>query len=246
MTDETIEAGEAPAPGPEREPLDLELVKRVLEAALLSASEPLTALQMKRLFSGELDVESLRRILDELKEEWAGRSVELTQVASGWRFRVKPDFQKYLDRIASDKAPRYSRAVLETLAIIAYRQPATRGDIEDIRGVAVSPATLKALEERGWIDVVGHRESPGRPALFATTRRFLDDLNLRSLEELPALEELQSTLDAALGPAPVPAQAPLLGLANDAASEPSPDEAPTPEAEAPAPSHETEHDDHAR
>lgn len=234
MTDETIEAGEAPAPEPEREPLDLELVKRVLEAALLSASEPLTALQMKRLFAGELDVENLRRILDELKEEWAGRSVELTQVASGWRFRVKPDFQKYLDRIASEKAPRYSRAVLETLAIIAYRQPATRGDIEDIRGVAVSPATLKALEERGWIDVVGHRESPGRPALFATTRRFLDDLNLRSLEELPALEELQSTLDAALGPAPVPAQAPLIGLS------------PTPEAEAQAPSHETEHDDHAR
>jgi segregation and condensation protein B len=258
MTDEIIEAGETPAPDPEREPLDLELVKRVLEAALLSASEPLTALQMKRLFSGELDVESLRRILEELKEEWAGRSVELTMVASGWRFRVKPDFQKYLDRIASEKAPRYSRAVLETLAIIAYRQPATRGDIEDIRGVAVSPATLKALEERGWIDVVGHRESPGRPALFATTRRFLDDLNLRSLEELPALEELQSTLDAALGPAPVPAQAPLLGLAGDAAGEPSPaheadpaeaptpDEAPTPEAEAQAPSHDTEHDDHAR
>ena len=228
MTDEIFEAGEAPAPAPEREPLDLDLVKRVLEAALLSASEPLTALQMKRLFSGELDIESLRRILDDLKEEWAGRSVELTQVASGWRFRVKPDFQKYLDRIASEKAPRYSRAVLETLAIIAYRQPATRGDIEDIRGVAVSPATLKALEERGWIDVVGHRESPGRPALFATTRRFLDDLNLRSLEEL------QSTLDAALGPAPVPAQAPLIGLS------------PTPEAEAQAPSHETEHDDHAR
>ncbi len=162
MTDEIIEAGEAPAPEPEREPLDLELVKRVLEAALLSAPEPLTALQMKRLFAGELDVESLRRILEELKEEWAGRSVELTSVASGWRFRVRPDYQKYLDRITNEKPPRYSRAVLETLAIIAYRQPVTRGDIEDIRGVAVSPATLKALEERGWIDVVGTRSSAMR------------------------------------------------------------------------------------
>ena len=234
MTEETVAAVETPSPEAGREPLDLTLVKRVLEAALLSAAEPLTLQQLRRLFAGELDVESLRRILDELKAEWAERAVELTAVASGWRFRVQPEYQRYLDRISSEKPPRYSRAVLETLAIIAYRQPVTRGDTEDIRGVAVSPPTLKALEERGWIDVVGHRESPGRPALFATTRRFLDDLNLRSLEELPALEELQSTLDAALGPAPVPAQAPLIGLS------------PTPEAEAPAPSHETEHDDHAR
>ena len=260
MTDETIEAVEVPVPESEREPLDLDLVKRVLEAALLSAPEPLTVQNLKRLFAGELDVESLRRILEELKEEWAGRSVELTSVASGWRFRVKPDYQKYLDRISNEKPPRYSRAVLETLAIIAYRQPVTRGDIEDIRGVAVSPPTLKALEERGWIDVVGHRESPGRPALFATTRRFLDDLNLRSLEELPALEELQSTLDAALGPAPFPAQEPLLGLAGEDAGEsppaheagpaevPPPDDAPpfTPEAQADAPAQQTEQDDHAR
>ncbi len=179
MTDEIIEAAESPAPAPEREPLDLELVKRVLEAALLCAPEPLTVMQLKRLFAGELDVDSLRKILDELREEWAGRSVELTSVASGWRFRVKPDYQRYIDRITNEKPPRYSRAVLETLAIIAYRQPVTRGDIEDIRGVAVSPPTLKALEERGWIDVVGHRETQGRPALFATTRKFLDDLNLR-------------------------------------------------------------------
>jgi segregation and condensation protein B len=266
MTDETTEIVEAPVPEqgrepePEREPLDLDLVKRVLEAALLSASEPLTAQNLKRLFAGELDVESLRRILEELKEEWAGRAVELTSVASGWRFRVKPDYQKYLDRITSEKPPRYSRAVLETLAIIAYRQPVTRGDIEDIRGVAVSPPTLKALEERGWIDVVGHRETPGRPALFATTRKFLDDLNLRSLEELPALDELQSTLDATLGPAPSPAQEPLLGIAGDEPGEtpaaheadpaeaPSPDEAAplTPEAQADAPAQETEQDDHAR
>jgi segregation and condensation protein B len=231
MTDEIIEAAESPAPAPERDPLDLELVKRVLEAALLCAPEPLTVMQLKRLFAGELDVDSLRKILDELREEWAGRSVELTSVASGWRFRVKPDYQKYIDRITNEKPPRYSRAVLETLAIIAYRQPVTRGDIEDIRGVAVSPPTLKALEERGWIDVVGHRETPGRPALFATTRKFLDDLNLLSLEELPPLEELQSTLDATLGPAPMPAQEPL--------------PIPSPEAEANEPSQDTEHTDHA-
>jgi segregation and condensation protein B len=244
MTDETIAAAELPAPEPEpeREPLDLDFVKRVLEAALLSASEPLAVQQLKRLFGGELDADSLRKILDELKEEWSGRTVELTSVASGWRFRVKPEYQKYLDRISSEKPPRYSRAVLETLAIIAYRQPATRGDIEDIRGVAVSPPTLKALEERGWIDVVGHRETPGRPALFATTRKFLDDLNLRSLEELPALEELQSALDASLDTLPaLPVQEALLGAPEDEADA----AAPTPEAEANAPSQDTEQPDHA-
>jgi segregation and condensation protein B len=244
MTDETLTAAGAaqPAPGPEREPLDLTLVKRVLEAALLSAPEPLTVRQLKGLFAGELDVESLRRILDELREEWVERPVELTMVASGWRFRVKPEYQKYLDRISSEKPPRYSRAVLETLAIIAYRQPVTRGDIEDIRGVTVSPPTLKALEERGWIDVVGNRETPGRPALFATTRKFLDDLNLRSLEELPALEELQSALDATLDSAPAfPVQAALLGAPEEEADVATP----TPEAEANAPSQDTEQPDHA-
>ncbi len=264
MTDEALEAAEAPAAEPEREALDLTLVKRVLEAALLAAAEPLTLQQLRRLFSGSLDADSLRKILDEIREEWSDRAVELTAVASGWRFRVKPEFQSYLDRISGEKPPRYSRAVLETLAIIAYRQPVTRGDIEDIRGVAVSPPTLKALEERGWIDVVGHRETPGRPALFATTRKFLDDLNLRSLEELPALEELQGTLDAALAPVPPQAQAPLLGTAGEDAgdsppaheAEPAealPPEAPpvpeddlTGEAAAAAPSPDTEQDDHAR
>ncbi len=226
MTDETLESVETPEPQPAREPLDLTLVKRVLEAALLSATEPLAIAPLKRLFGGELDADSLRKILDEIREEWADRAVELTSVASGWRFRVRPEYQKFLDRISGDKAPRYSRAVLETLAIIAYRQPVTRGDIEDIRGVAVSPPTLKALEERGWIDVVGHRETPGRPALFATTRKFLDDLNLRSLEELPALEELQSTLDANFEAAPAaPAQESLL----DEAHEAEPGEAPSTE-----------------
>ena len=185
--------------------IDLETVKRVLEAALLSAPEPLTVQQLKRLFAGEVDVDNIRKVLDELKGDWSERSIELTSVASGWRFRVKPDYQKFLDRISNEKPPRYSRAVLETLAIVAYRQPVTRGDIEEVRGVAVSPPTLKALEERGWVEVVGYRETPGRPALFATTRKFLDDLNLRSLEELPPLEELQSTVLAQL-PAVAPSQ----------------------------------------
>jgi len=183
--------------------LDVAQAKLVLEAALLSSSEPLTVLQLKRLFAGEIDADTLRRILDEMRGEWEGRAIELTSVASGWRFRVKPDYQVYLDRISSERPPRYSRAVLETLAIIAYRQPVSRGDIEDIRGVAVSPPTLNALVERGWIEAIGYRETPGRPAIFATTKKFLDDLNLRSLEELPALEELQSTvlaLDAAVAP----------------------------------------------
>jgi segregation and condensation protein B len=187
----------APQEGLPVESIDIAEVKRVLEAALLSASEPLTVLQLKRLFAGEVDADNIRKVLDELKSDWADRPVELTSVASGWRFRVKPDYQKFLDRISSEKPPRYSRAVLETLAIIAYRQPVTRGDIEDIRGVAVSPPTLNALVERGWVEVVGHRESPGRPAIFATTKKFLDDLNLRSIEELPPLDELQASLEQA-------------------------------------------------
>jgi segregation and condensation protein B len=195
--------------------IDLDEAKRVLEAALLSSAEPLTVQQLKRLFAGEVDADNIRKVLAELQQEWAERSIELTSVASGWRFRVKPDYQKFLDRISSEKPPRYSRAVLETLAIIAYRQPVTRGDIEEIRGVAVSPPTLKALEERGWIEVIGHRETPGRPAIFATTKRFLDDLNLRSLEELPPLEELQASLAAAPmlvenAPPPAPEQQALL------------------------------------
>jgi segregation and condensation protein B len=182
---------------PEGQALDITHIKRVLEAALLSSTEPLSVQQLKRLFGGEVAADNIRKVLDELKGEWAERSIELTSVASGWRFRVKPEYQQFLDRISNEKPPRYSRAVLETLAIVAYRQPVTRGDIEEIRGVAVSPPTLKALEERGWIETVGHRETPGRPALFATTRKFLDDLNLRSLEELPPLEDLQSALEPA-------------------------------------------------
>ena len=175
--------------------IDLVEVKRVLEAALLSTTDPLTVQQLKRLFAGEVDADNIRKVLDELRQEWTERSVELTSVASGWRFRVKPEYQKFLDRISNEKPPRYSRAVLETLAIIAYRQPVTRGDIEEIRGVAVSPPTLNALMERGWVEIIGTRETPGRPAIFATTKKFLDDLNVRSIEELPPLEELQAALE---------------------------------------------------
>src|SRR5882762_4835498 len=169
-------------------------VKRVLEAALLASPEPLGLPELKRLFSGDVATETLRNLLVELAEEWKGRAVELVNVASGWRFQTTADFTPYVERLAPEKSPRYSRAVMETLAIIAYRQPVTRGDIEDIRGVTVSTQIIQSLEARGWIDVVGERETPGRPALFATTRKFLDDLGLRSLEELPPLEEIAKTL----------------------------------------------------
>ncbi len=174
---------------------DLAQAKLILEAALLSSSEPLQLIDLKKLFDQELSSEVIRKLLEELKTDWSSRAVELTPVASGWRFRVKPEFAQFVQRMNPEKPPRYSRAVLETLAIIAYKQPATRGDIEQIRGVQVSPQIIKTLEERGWIEAVGQREVPGRPALFATTKRFLDDLNLRSLEELPPLNELQATLE---------------------------------------------------
>ena len=178
-------------------------MKRILEAGLLAASEPLTPMELKRLFDQEVGVEAIRRLLDELREEWGGRAVELVHVASGWRFQTRAEFQPFVERLFPEKAPRYSRAVMETLAIIAYRQPVTRGDIEDVRGVTVSSQIIQSLEARGWIDVVGHRETPGRPALYATTKKFLDDLGLRSLQELPPLEEIAKTL--ALEPAPAPA-----------------------------------------
>ena len=157
---------------------DLDQIRNVLEAALLVAGEPLSPAQLSKLFDPPLEQDVVRKLLDDLRTAWAGRAVELTQVASGWRFRAKPDLQPYLDRLSPDKPPRYSRAVMETLAIIAYQQPVTRGDIESIRGVAVSTYVIKALENRQWIEVVGHRETPGRPALYATTKQFLDDLNL--------------------------------------------------------------------
>ena len=175
--------------------LDLAHVKYVLETALLVTQEPMTLNELKKLFDQKLDNDTLRNVLDDLRADWDGRGVELVTVASGWRFRARPETQKFLDRLSPEKPPKYSRAVLETLAIIAYKQPVTRGDIEDIRGVTVSPGILKELEARGWIDVIGHREVPGRPEIFATTKSFLDDLNLRSLEELPPLSELGSLVE---------------------------------------------------
>ena len=171
--------------------------KVVLEAALLAAQEPLTLAELRRLFEEDIGADTLRRLLDELREAWQGRGVELVNLASGWRFQTRPEYQQYLERLSHDKPPRYSRAVLETLAIIAYRQPVTRGDIEDIRGVTVSTNVIKSLEARSWIDTVGYRDVPGRPALYATTKTFLDDLGLRSLQELPPLEQISSTLELA-------------------------------------------------
>jgi segregation and condensation protein B len=182
--------------------------KRILEAALLTAQEPLGVADLKKLFDEELGAEVLKALLAEVREEWSGRAVELVQLASGWRFQTRPEFRPYVERLFPEKPPRYSRAVMETLAIIAYRQPVTRGDIEDVRGVVVSTQIVQALEARGWIDVVGHRETPGRPALYATTRKFLDDLGLRTLEELPPLEEIAQTLQLEPTPPPAAVEAP--------------------------------------
>ncbi len=175
--------------------LDAAEFKRVLETALLTTAEPLPLHELKRLSDVPLDNRQLENLLEELAQDWQGRGVELARVASGWRFRARPEMQAYLDRLNPQKPPRYSRAVLETLAIIAYRQPVTRGDIEEIRGVAVSSQILKTLEARGWVEVVGTRDAPGKPELFATTKQMLDDLNLRALNELPPLEEIGALLD---------------------------------------------------
>ena len=193
--------------------LDSSQVKNILETALLTAPEPLTLADLKTLFDDEPSNEKLRKALEDLQSEWEGRGLELVSVASGWRFRARPESQKYLDRLNPQKPPKYSRAVLETLAIIAYRQPVTRGDIENIRGVTVSSNILKSLEARGWIDIVGHREVPGRPELFATTKTFLDDLNLRSLEELPPLDDLGALVESTPG-GPSPTAEPEFAAAN--------------------------------
>jgi segregation and condensation protein B len=162
--------------------------KRVLETALICATQPLTLRDLRSLFDDAVGADTLRTLLDELVRDWEGRGVELVALASGWRFQSCPEMREYLDRLHPEKPPRYSRAVLETLAIIAYRQPVTRGDIEDIRGVVVASQIVKQLEDRGWIEAIGHRETPGRPALYATTKTFLDDLGLASLEQLPTLD----------------------------------------------------------
>ena len=174
---------------------DMEQLKHVLEAALLTATEPLPASELRKLSDTPIDNRQIEALLENLAQSWQGRGVELSRVASGWRFRAKPEMQAYLDRLNPQKTPRYSRAVLETLAIIAYHQPVTRGDIEEIRGVAVASQILKTLETRGWVEVVGTRDTPGKPELFATTKQLLDDLNLRALQELPSLQEIGALLE---------------------------------------------------
>lgn len=162
--------------------------KRVLETALICSQQPLQVRELRTLFNDELGVDTIKQLLQDLQQEWALRGVELVCVATGWRFQSRPEMREYLDRLHPEKPPRYSRATLETLAIIAYRQPVTRGDMEDIRGVTISSTIIKQLEDRGWVEVIGHRETVGRPALYATTRQFLDDLGLTSLDALPALD----------------------------------------------------------
>ena len=163
--------------------------KRVLETALICAGQAVTLRELAALFDGALSLDTIKRLLEDLQLEWTHRGVELVPVASGWRFQSRPELRMYLDRLHPEKPPKYTRAALETLAIIAYRQPVTRGDIEDIRGVTVNSLIIKQLEDRGWVEVIGHRETVGRPALLATTRQFLDDLGLASLDQLPSLEE---------------------------------------------------------
>ncbi len=170
-------------------------VKIILETALLASEEPLSSAILRRMFDDPPSADTVTHLLEEIREDWNNSGVELVNIASGWRFQTRPEFRDYIDRISPEKAPRYSRAVLETLAIIAYRQPVTRGDIESIRGVTVSAGIIRALESRGWIDSVGYRDVPGRPVLYATTKSFLDDLSLRSLQELPPLDEIAKSLD---------------------------------------------------
>jgi segregation and condensation protein B len=204
---------------------DIAEIKSILEAALLVAGEAVTVQELAKLFEPALPADTIRKVLDDLKTDWQGRKVELVQVASGWRFQGVPSVQTYLNRLSPERPPRYSRAVMETLAIIAYQQPVTRGDIESIRGVAVSTNVIKTLEDRQWVEIVGHRETPGRPALYATTKIFLDDLGLRSLAELPPLAELDTSHLLEMPDAPTKAAEAALALAtpllgSDEATEP--------------------------
>jgi segregation and condensation protein B len=170
--------------------------KRVLETALICTQQPIAARELSALFQDQLGMDTIKTLLSDLQLEWAQRGAELVQVATGWRFQSRPEMRVFLDRLHPEKPPKYSRAAMETLAIIAYRQPATRGDMEDIRGVTINSMVIKQLEDRGWVEVIGHRESVGRPALYATTRQFLDDLGLASLDQLPALENPHNPLEA--------------------------------------------------
>jgi segregation and condensation protein B len=174
--------------------MNIQTVKIVLEAALLAAQEPMTVGDLRKLFEDSVSADTVRMLLEELRQDWRDKGAEPVLLATGWRFQTRPEMRVYLERLNPEKPQKYSRAVLETLAIIAYKQPVTRGDIEEIRGVTVSTPVIKTLEDRGWIDAIGHRDAPGRPALYATTKQFLNDLGLRALEELPAL------FDGALSP----------------------------------------------
>jgi segregation and condensation protein B len=195
--------------------------RQVLETALICSHQPLQLRDMRTLFRESIGVDTIKTLLEDLKCEWAHKGVELVSVATGWRFQSRPEMREYLDRLHPEKPPRYTRATLETLAIIAYRQPVTRGDMEDIRGVTINSVLIKQLEDRGWVEVIGHREAVGRPALFATTKQFLDDLGLDSLDQLPVLENPThpgSAFDALTGAvdAAVAEPAPDLGLLGDA------------------------------
>ncbi len=201
--------------------MNIALAKRVLETALMCATQPLSINAMRSLFEEQLGADTLRLLLDELRRDWRNRGVELRAVAGGWRFQSREDMQPYLQRLNPEKPPRYSRAVQETLAIIAHRQPVTRGDIEDIRGVVVNAQILRQLEDRGWIEAIGHREGPGRPVLYATTRQFLDDLGLASISDLPALQPGAASAD--------PQQIDLLTLP-DTVSDPDSTDGPDPDA----------------
>ncbi len=190
---------------------------RILEAALLCSHQPMSLREMRQLFDDTVSADGVLAMLGGIREQWAGRGVELVEVGSGWRFQTRPDVQAHLDRLHPEKPPKYSRATLETLAIVAYKQPVTRGDIEDIRGVTVSSHIVKQLEDRGWVEVIGHRDAPGRPALFATTRQFLDDMGLSSLSQLPTLDGLP--VGQALLPG-LDAQEPVAEAAGESVAEP--------------------------
>jgi len=202
--------------------------KRVLETALICAQQPIPVRELRVLFNDELGSDTLKALLHDLQLEWSQRGVELVQVASGWRFQSRPEMREYLDRLHPEKPSRYSRATMETLAIIAYRQPVTRGDIEDIRGVTVNSLIIKQLEDRGWVEVIGHRETVGRPALFATTRQFLDDMGLQSLDQLPVLDDPTGNANV-LEAMAAAAQGEL-----DAGAEPGPDPEPAADVQPPA------------
>jgi segregation and condensation protein B len=212
--------------------------KRVLETALLCASQPLQVRELRQLFHDELGTDTVKTLLESIQQDWQQRGLELVNVASGWRMQSRPEMRDFLDRLHPEKPPKYSRAAMETLAIIAYRQPVTRGDIEDIRGVTVNSLVVKQLEDRGWVEVIGHRETVGRPMLYATTRQFLDDLGIASLDQLPPLETQGANEgffdQLAMAPEPDPAQMNMtLEMASvDEAGEPT-DQAPTPPRDAP-------------